>query len=665
MKTTSQKIILAAVAGIFSILNTYGQNTELSGTGANTCGAGTGAGTDNTSVGCSAGASLGSGAMYNVALGLDALYSNSTGDYNTAIGWQAGLFNTTMDNTFLGAQTGYKNSTGTDNTFLGEVAGYSNQTGNGCTLVGQQAGYYNTGSYNTTLGYVSGFLTTTGYQNCFIGSGAGANNTTGYNNICLGYNSNMYGGLNNSTAIGANTKVLVSNNVVLGDNNSFVGIRLSNNGTGALSPLSVGGNGNSAYEINGYNGSLSSGSQGIHGECPSNGGSAYGVVGTVPSGNGFTYGVYGSSTNSTAASAGRSYGVYGLAGNATSGYNYAVYGRIVGTNNGAAVFGTTAGDADVGATGSAGKFAGYFNGDLLTTDDAPEKPTSGSWTGYSDKRLKKDIAPFKDGIEVLRKINTVTYQFNGIGGLPVNKTFIGVIAQDVEKVAPYCVTKGSLRINQSDVGKFGGDVLETTASDTAEGTSVVSALKYNYDGLIYVLINSVKQLDSSATAAQKQAAAQQATAAATKQADDNRIAVLEAENAQMKNDAAAMKENMAAMQQQLNNFDKALSQCCMSYQQHAENASGNTVSDAPALQQNNPNPFSENTTIRFYIPQNVKNAVIKISTMNGTELKTFEITQRGNGELLISANALNAGTYNYALIIDGSKVDSKIMVLSK
>lgn len=522
------------------------------------------------------------------------------------------------------------------------------------------------GSNNTSVGCSAG-SSTTGSQNCFVGYSAGSSNTSGSNNTCLGYSSNTgASGLSNAAAIGANTSVQVSNNMILGDNSTNVGIRLSGNATGALSPLSVGSNGNSAYEIFGYNGSGASGSQGVRGESPTPTGganSAYGVVGVVPSGTGYTYGVYGSATIASASSSGRSYGVYGVAGNATSGYNYGVYGRLSGTNNGAAVFGTTSGDVNVGSTGSAGTFAGYFNGNLLTTDDSPEKPTAGSWSGYSDKRLKKDITPFKDGIEVLRKINTVTYQYNGIGGLPTNKTYIGVIAQEVQKVAPYCVTSGQLRIRESDVSKFGGDVIASTPGDTAEGTSVVSALKYNYDGLIYVLINAVKQLDSSATAAQKQAAAQQAQAAATRQADDNRIAALEAENAQMKNDATAMKESMAAMQQQLNNLDKALAQCCMSYQQ--QGTSGSVPADAPSLQQNNPNPFSENTTIRFYVPQNVKSAMIRITSLSGEALKTVELQQRGNGEITIAGNALNAGTYNYSLIIDGNKVDSKIMVLSK
>ena len=404
----------------------------------------------------------------------------------------------------------------------------------------------------------------------------------------------------------------------------------------------------------------------MHGEVPTpiSANSGYGASGSVNSGSGYAYGVYGRSYNATPSTNGRSYGVYGLAGNAHSGYNYGVYGRIAGTNNGAAVFGTTSGDLDVGTTGSAGFFAGYFYGDLLTTDDNPEKPTAGSWSGYSDKRLKKDITPFRDGIEVLRRINTVTYQFNGIGGLPTNKTYIGVIAQDVQKVAPYCVSNGQLRIKQSDVGKFGGDVIETSASDTAEGTAVVSALKYNYDGLIYVLINSVKQLDSSTTATQKQAAAQQAQAAATKQADDARIAALETENEEMKKDAAAMKENMAALQQQLSNLDKALAQCCMSYQQQSSNASG-SAADVASLQQNSPNPFAENTTIRCYIPQSVKKALLRISTMDGTQLMVFEPSQRGNGELTITGNSLGAGTYTYTLFTDGNKVDSKVMVLSK
>lgn len=149
----------------------------------------------------------------------------------------------------------------------------------------------------------------------------------------------------------------------------------------------------------------------------------------------------------------------------------------------------------------------YFSGDvgigtsspsykLQVQSDNVAKTTAGSWLGYSDQRLKKNIVAFNDGLAVLRQVNPISYEFTGVGNMPVGKTFIGVAAQDIKQVAPYCVVNSTLRVKQSDNAAFSGDIIENIpAHDTVPAISVVNALMYNYDGLIYVLINSVKELD--------------------------------------------------------------------------------------------------------------------------------------------------------------------------
>lgn len=56
----------------------------------------------------------------------------------------------------------------------------------------------------------------------------------------------------------------------------------------------------------------------------------------------------------------RTFGVMGIAGNATSGWNYGVFGRVEGVNNGAGVYGTSV--KSDGGTAVDGRYAGYFNG---------------------------------------------------------------------------------------------------------------------------------------------------------------------------------------------------------------------------------------------------------------------------------------------------------------
>jgi hypothetical protein len=68
------------------------------------------------------------------------------------------------------------------------------------------------------------------------------------------------------------------------------------------------------------------------------------------------------------------------------------------------------------------------------------KPGGGAWAALSDRRLKKDIHAYQDGLSVLRQIRPVAFQYNGQGETADDGSeFIGVIAQEVAEVAPYMV----------------------------------------------------------------------------------------------------------------------------------------------------------------------------------------------------------------------------------
>ena len=125
-------------------------------------------------------------------------YSNTTGNFNSFVGFSAGYANTTgYNNTFVGYYTGYNNTTGANNAFIGNGAGVSNTTGANNVFLGSGTGVYNTtGVANTFLGSYAGYLTTTGIANVFIGSQAGYTNSTGTGNLFLG----QQAGANNSTA---------------------------------------------------------------------------------------------------------------------------------------------------------------------------------------------------------------------------------------------------------------------------------------------------------------------------------------------------------------------------------------------------------------------------------------------------------------------------------
>jgi hypothetical protein len=98
------------------------------------------------------------------------------------------------------------------------------------------------------------------------------------------------------------------------------------------------------------------------------------------------------------------------------------------------------------------------------------------------------------------------------------------------------------------------------------------------------------------------------------------------------------------------------------------------------LNQNSPNPFAEQTTITYKLPDTVKTAKMLFYDAQGELIKAVDLTSRrsrsdhrgdeigecaGEGRLFIFADALRAGLYTYALVVDERTVGSKQMVKSR
>ncbi len=83
------------------------------------------------------------------------------------------------------------------------------------------------------------------------------------------------------------------------------------------------------------------------------------------------------------------------------------------------------------------------------------------------------------------------------------------------------------------------------------------------------------------------------------------------------------------------------------------------------LYQNTPNPFNNQTEIRYFLPDNTETATLLVFDMNGKQLKSYELTQRGSGNVVIYGNDLRAGMYLYALMANNKLVDTKRMVLTE
>ncbi len=95
------------------------------------------------------------------------------------------------------------------------------------------------------------------------------------------------------------------------------------------------------------------------------------------------------------------------------------------------------------------------------------KPGGGAWLTSSDIRLKDIHSTFTRGLEDLMKIQPISYNYkkDNVKGLPSDHTYIGVIAQEIQKAVPEAVSEGS------------------------DGYLVV-----NNDPIIWTMLNAVKEL---------------------------------------------------------------------------------------------------------------------------------------------------------------------------
>ncbi|MEM0994597.1 MAG: tail fiber domain-containing protein [Bacteroidota bacterium] len=81
--------------------------------------------------------------------------------------------------------------------------------------------------------------------------------------------------------------------------------------------------------------------------------------------------------------------------------------------------------------------------------------------------------------------------------------------------------------------------------------------------------------------------------------------------------------------------------------------------------QNQPNPFSTNTIIQYFIPSTTKNASLLITDLSGKLVKQQEINHTGSGKTTIDADSLSSGIYLYTIVFDRKALPTKQMVISR
>lgn len=244
----------------------------------------------------------------------------------------------------------------------------------------------------------------------------------------------------------------------------------------------------------------------------------------------------------------------------------------------------------------------------LNVNGSAAKPGGGSWSTYSDKRLKKNIKGFKYGLDVLSKVRPVTYHYNGKLEMDSKVEHVGVIAQELQKVAPFMV--------------------EEVATET-DGKKSGTYLSVDPSAFDYILINSVQE-------------------------QQEMIADLKKTNETLQDENEAIRAELA----ELKNLVDKLVQNPPKVKKRME-----SVSSANLLQ-NHPNPFNSTTAIQYFIPENTKSALLQITDAAGKIVKRIGIDHKGNGQITLEASGLSAGTYQYSLLLDGRLSATKQMVLT-
>lgn len=218
----------------------------------------------------------------------------------------------------------------------------------------------------------------------------------------------------------------------------------------------------------------------------------------------------------------------------------------------------------------------------------------------SDKRLKTDINKFKGGLDEVLAIKPYTYRYSEDSGLKTDKIHVGVLAQEFQEVLPEAVSS-----------------YQHLMDDTDEASRSQEFLAVQEGSIKYLLVNAIKEQQAIIEDLQSQ------IVELRESVDNNNTGI----NINPEVDVILQGKGKAF------------------------------------LGQNSPNPYTESTNIAYELPDGTINAEMRFYNLSGQLIKTVRLTE-GVGNVSVQASELPAGTYTYSLVVNGSLVDSKKMLLS-
>ena len=233
---------------------------------------------------------------------------------------------------------------------------------------------------------------------------------------------------------------------------------------------------------------------------------------------------------------------------------------------------------------------------------------TGTLTGPSDRKLKDDIEHLEGVLGKINKLEPAMYRFNRAAypemNLPEGRQF-GFIAQELADVFPELV-------HQSQFHNEDGDV-------------VVDYKSVDYISMVAILTSGIQELSA---------------------------------------DAKAKEAKIAELEKRLTTLELLVREN-KDTESRSSNAATIDGTGKASLSVNQPNPFSQRTTIPYFLPMSVQEATLLVFDASGKEVSRISLADRGEGQVELTFEQMNAGTYFYTIQADGQQLPMQKMTMVK
>ena len=295
-------------------------------------------------------------------------------------------------------------------------------------------------------------------------------------------------------------------------------------------------------------------------------------------------------------------GVWGNAYGAAPGHNIGVLGTTIADCVGVGLYATNEGDIAPYGHHPSGTYAAYFYGDTYSDGNL----TTNALYNLSDIRLKKNIVPLAQseastGSALESLQNLEVLEYNLES--PSGRLSVDGKEQKDNRLSELKAVEAKRRhygVSAQELQKIYPDLV-------LEGQD--GYLAVNYTELVPILIRSIQELKA--------------------ELDEVRG----------------------------NYSDKSLSRGATTDVTSAATSSN-------ILYRNTPNPFKEQTVIRFSLADDAQDAAICIFDMTGKMLKKMPVSS-GETSVTVSGWELGEGMFLYTLIVNGREIDTKRMIITK